>query len=62
MYHTPMPYGSRALCRIVTVPPLRHFSRPVVVVHGVSAAAAIALVLLAVFFKQELNTKAQASR
>jgi hypothetical protein len=39
-----------SLARVITVPPERHFPRPVIVIHGISAAATIALVLLAVFF------------
>ncbi|MGH3165756.1 MAG: hypothetical protein ACRDN0_07655, partial [Trebonia sp.] len=35
---------------LVTVPPERHFPRPVIVIHGISAAVTVALVLLAVFF------------
>ena len=35
---------------VVAVPPERHFPRPVIVIHGLSAAATIALVLFAVFF------------
>jgi len=38
------------LSQMVTVPPERHFPRPVIVIHGISAAATIALVVLAVFF------------
>jgi hypothetical protein len=38
------------LSHMVTVPPERHFPRPVIVIHGISAAATIALVVFAVFF------------
>src|SRR3984885_3888130 len=36
--------------QMVTVPPERHFPRPGIVIHGLSAAATIALVLFAVLF------------
>ena len=38
------------LSQMVTVPPERHFPRPVIVIHGISAAATIVLVVFAVFF------------
>jgi hypothetical protein len=45
-------YGApgSSLSGLVTVPPERHFPRPVIVIHGISAAVAVALVLFAVFF------------
>ncbi|HEX4094601.1 MAG TPA: hypothetical protein VHZ33_38285 [Trebonia sp.] len=36
--------------RVVTVPPERHFPRPVIVIHGLSAAVTIGLVVFTVFF------------
>ena len=36
--------------RLITVPPERHFPRPVVVVHGAFAVATIVLVVSSVFF------------
>jgi manganese efflux pump family protein len=41
--------GSSA-SRVVVVPPERHFPRPVIVIHGIFAAATILLVLYALFF------------
>jgi hypothetical protein len=38
-----------SLARVITVPPERHFPRPVIVIHGISAAATVTLVLLTVF-------------
>ena len=38
------------LSHMVTVPPERHFPRPIIVIHGISAAATIVLVVFAVFF------------
>jgi hypothetical protein len=35
---------------MVTVPPERHFPRPVIVIHGLLAVATLALVVAAVFF------------
>ena len=45
-------YGApgSSLSGLVTVPPERHFPRPVIVIHGISAVVTVALVLLAVFF------------
>jgi hypothetical protein len=39
-----------SLVRVITVPPERHFPRPVIVIHGISAAATVTLVLFTVFF------------
>ena len=39
-----------SLARVITVPPERHFPRPVIVIHGLSAAATVSLVLFTVFF------------
>jgi hypothetical protein len=36
--------------RVITVPPERHFPRPVIVIHGIMAAATLALVLFTVLF------------
>ncbi len=36
--------------RLVTVPPERHFPRPVIVIHGLFAAATLALVVSDVFY------------
>lgn len=36
--------------RVITVPPERHFPRPVVVIHGILAAATVFLVVSSVFF------------
>jgi hypothetical protein len=36
--------------RVITVPPERHFPRPVIVIHGVSAVATVGLVLYTVVF------------
>ncbi len=35
---------------VITVPPERHFPRPVVAVHGILAVATVVLVLFTVFF------------
>ena len=35
---------------VITVPPERHFPRPVIVIHGILAVATVVLVLFAVFF------------
>jgi hypothetical protein len=45
-------YGApdSSLSGLVTVPPERHFPRPVIVIHGISAVVTVALVLFAVFF------------
>lgn len=39
-----------SLTGLVTVPPERHFPRPVIVIHGISAVVSVALVLFAVLF------------
>jgi hypothetical protein len=36
--------------RVTTVPPERHFPRPVIVIHGIAAAATLGLVAFTVFF------------
>ncbi|HEY3882835.1 MAG TPA: hypothetical protein VGM12_29965 [Trebonia sp.] len=36
--------------RVITVPPERHFPRPVIVIHGIMAIATLALVLAALLF------------
>jgi hypothetical protein len=36
--------------RVITVPPERHFPRPVIVIHGISAVATVGLVLYTVVF------------
>jgi hypothetical protein len=36
--------------RVITVPPERHFPRPVIVIHGIMAVATVALVLGALLF------------
>jgi hypothetical protein len=36
--------------RVITVPPERHFPRPVVVIHGILAVATVILVLFTVLF------------
>ncbi len=36
--------------RMITVPPERHFPRPVIVIHGLSAVATVGLVLYTVVF------------
>jgi hypothetical protein len=36
--------------RVITVPPERHFPRPVIVIHGLSAVATVGLVLYTVVF------------
>jgi hypothetical protein len=36
--------------RLITVPPERHFPRPVVIIHGVLAVATVVLVLFTVLF------------
>ena len=38
------------MARVITVPPERHFPRPVIVIHGLSAAVTVSLVLFTVFF------------
>ena len=44
------PAAGSSPTRMVAVPPERHFPRPVIVIHGVCAAATIGLVLFAAFF------------
>lgn len=44
------PAADSSPTRMVAVPPERHFPRPVIVIHGVCAAATIVLVLFAAFF------------
>ncbi len=39
-----------AASRLVTVPPERHFPRPVVIIHGVLAVTTVVLVLFTVLF------------
>ena len=39
-----------ASARLITVPPERHFPRPVVVIHGVLAVTTVVLVLFTVLF------------
>ena len=39
-----------SMARVITVPPERHFPRPVIVIHGLSAAVTVSLVLFTVFF------------
>jgi hypothetical protein len=39
-----------ASARLITVPPERHFPRPVVVIHGALAVTTVVLVLLTVLF------------
>ena len=36
--------------QVITVPPERHFPRPVIVIHGISAVATVGLVLYTVVF------------
>lgn len=43
--------GSAAV-RLVTVPPERHFPRPVVIIHGVLAVTTVALVMFTVLFAE----------
>ena len=43
------PAAASSLTRVVAVPPERHFPRPVIVIHGVFAAATIVLVVFAAF-------------
>jgi hypothetical protein len=45
-------YGApgSATTRLITVPPERHFPRPVVVIHGVLAVTTVVLVLFTVLF------------
>jgi hypothetical protein len=35
---------------VITVPPERHFPRPVILIHGIFATVTISLVVYAVFF------------
>jgi len=39
-----------SMARVITVPPERHFPRPVIVIHGIFATVTIGLVVYYVFF------------